>query len=150
MESSGNSPLTWRKVIQRTPTSLWARTPTTHISYVSTTGPVSCLNVVSDTLDRSLWTPTLSPPLTHGWIGRGDAPSRRILRRIDLKGPPPGTSLSPLHHPDPGTHSRRRNGYLSAFTEIWIPGFEPRPCDEGVVPGEVEQLPQERDGPFGS
>jgi len=72
-----------------------------------TTDPQAVLRLsdVLATLDRSIRTTTLPPPLAHGRIRRRDAPSRRILRRVDLEGPAPRTVLSPLHHPDPSTRS---------------------------------------------
>ena len=117
---------------------LGAHTDNTYFVRRHTIDPVLRLSDVLATSDRSIRTTTLPPPLAHGRIRRRDAPSRRILRRVDLEGPAPGTVLSPLHHPDPSTRSWGRNGDLPAFAEIWVPGFESRSCDEGVVSGEVE------------
>ena len=96
------------------------------------------LNDASGTTDRSFRTPTLSSPLTHRRIGRRDPPSRRILHRGDPEIPTPRIALPPFQHPDPSTCRRRRCGDLPSFAQIWVPGFEPRPCHEGVVSGEVE------------
>ena len=117
---------------------LGAHTDNTYFVRQHPTGRVSYLNDVLCTSDRSLWTATLPPPLTRRRVGRRDTPSRRILRRIDLERPSPRIILPPIHHPDPGTRSRRRNDDLPTFTEIRVPGLEPRSCDKRVVPGEVE------------
>jgi len=118
---------------------LGAHTDNTYFVRQHTTDPALNLNDVLETLDRSLRTSTLSPPLTHGRIRRRDAPSRRILRRVDLEGPSPRIILSPLHHPDSISRGRRRNGDLPTVAEIRVPGFEPRSSDGGIVSGEVEQ-----------
>ena len=115
-----------------------AHTDNTYFVSERMTFPVLWLRGMPDTLDRSLRTATLPSPFAHGWIRWGDAPSRRILRRVDLESSPPGIILSPLHHPDSGTCDWRRNGDLPTFAEIRVPCFEPRPCNEGVVSGEVE------------
>ena len=117
---------------------LGAHTDNTY--FVCLPSPILCrgLSDVRDISDRSLRTATLPPPLTHGRIRRRNAPSRRILRRVDLERPSPRIILSPLHHPDLSTRGRGRNGDLPAFTEIRVPGPEPRSFDEGIVSGEVE------------
>ena len=118
---------------------LGAHTDNTYFVRQHTTGPVPCPSDTFDTLDRPFWTPTLPPPLTHGWIRRRNAPSRRVLRRVDPERPSSRIVLTPLRHPNTGTRGWGRNSDLPAFAEIWVPGFEPRPCDGGVVSGEVEQ-----------
>ena len=108
---------------------LGAHTDNTYFVRRHKPDPAPSLNDVLDTSDRSLRTTTIPPSLSHRRIRRRNAPSRRILRCIDLKRPPPRTMLSPLHHPDSSTRGRGRNDDLPAFTEIWVPGFESRSCN---------------------